>query len=281
MLFFTPAIHRLVPNDLALGLAAAAGSLLARHPELRRRAVVRSKVILAGTPLSGQEEVVAQRQIVEATLRAAVWMRPWYSRSRPIDGLDHLEAARRKGSGVLLVGAHIGMLSTTVHSLAGRGVRMALVAGRWILAHEDERSVQAEPTVVENVEWIYRGGAFEQMRAILDGGGVCAMSFDVPGGAKTTFLGKPSNVARGPANLAMLTGAPIVTAWADRRGLRPFVKLNPPIDPAGFASAEDLTQHLADVFSHELLRRPEALNADPTLAAVWSDVIGEDAGAFV
>jgi hypothetical protein len=79
----------------------------------------------------------------------------------------------------------------------------------------------------------------------------------------------------------MLTGAPIVTAWADRRGLRPFVKLNPPIDPAGFASAEDLTQHLADVFSHELLRRPEALNADPTLAAVWSDVIGEDAGAFV
>jgi lauroyl/myristoyl acyltransferase len=238
-------------------------------------------VVLAGTPLSGQEDVLARKQIVEGALRAAVWMRPWYSRTRPIEGLEHLEAARQRGSGVLLVGAHIGMLSTSVHSLAGRGVRMALVAGRWILAHEDERSVQAEPTIVENIEWIYRGGAFEQMRAILEGGGVCAMSFDVPGGARTTFLGKPSNVARGPANLAVLTGALIVTGWADRHGLRPYVKLNPPIDPAGFRSAEELTQHLADVFSHELLRRPEALNADPALAAVWSDVIGEDAWAFM
>ena len=37
----------------------------------------------------------------------------------------------------------------------------------------------------------------------------------------------------------------------------------------------------ADSFSEELLRRPEAVNADPALAGVWSDIIGADAWAFL
>jgi lauroyl/myristoyl acyltransferase len=278
-LYFTPAVHRLLPDDLAIGFAALVGRALWLHPAIRERAEVRMRVVLDGTSRSGEERALAPRQVVETALRGAVWMRPWYSRGRPIQGLEHLEAARRTGCGVLLVGAHIGMLNVAVSSVAAQASELSLLAGNWIRS-EREKAVQNDPIYLARVTWIYRGGAFEQMREILEGGGVCAMSFDLPGGAKTTFLGKPANVARGPAGLAVATGAQVITGWVDRRGLRPFVKLNPPVDPARFASAGELTQHLADTFSEELLRRPEALNADPSLAGVWSDVIGSDAWAF-
>jgi len=107
---------------------------------------------------------------------------------------------------------------------------------------------------------------------------VGAISFDVPAGGRTTFLGKPAHVARGPVGLAMATGAQVIT---DRRGLRRFAKLNEPIDPSRFASVRCAHAPPRGRFTQELLRRPEALNADPALAGVWSDAIGSDVWAFL
>jgi lauroyl/myristoyl acyltransferase len=280
MLWYTTALQRLLPDDVALVLAAALGRVMWRHPGIRRRTEAIAKVILAGTPLAGRERSVARRHIVETMLRAAVWTRPWFASTRPIEGLEHLEAARHRRTGVVLVALHLGMHNCAINSLARRGIRLSLVAGNWINERDDERALQSD-RFFETVDWVYKGGAFERLRLVLDAGGVCLMYADLPGGAKTTFVGKPANMARGPANLAMATGAQVITIWVERRGLRPVIKLNPALDPADFESADELTDHLANVFSDEVLRRPEALNADPALAGVWSDVIGEDAWAFV
>jgi lauroyl/myristoyl acyltransferase len=278
-LFFTPAIHCLLPDELALGLAALVGRALWLHPAVRSRALARATLVLSGTGRAGDERRVARDQLVEATLRAEAWMRPWLSCNCRVEGVAHLDAARRSGRGVLLVSPHIGM-HVGVGSLAAQHTKLALLAGKWVLAHEHESAVQFDPVMRERVRWIYPGRAFEQLRAVLEHGDVCAISFDVAGGAKTTFLGKPAMVARGPAGLAMATGALVITGWADRRGRRPFVKLNAPVDPRRFDSAEDLTLALANTFSEEILRRPEALAPDPALVGVWSEMSAPYAWAF-
>ena len=62
------------------------------------------------------------------------------------------------GRGVLLVGAHIGMLNVAAVSAAAHGASFAVLAGSWMRAHEHERAVQFDPVCMKKMEWVYRGG---------------------------------------------------------------------------------------------------------------------------
>lgn len=72
----------------------------------------------------------------------------------------------------------------------------------------------------EGVGIIYTGGAFQQIREVLEGGGFIGLLGDQDAGRKgqfVEFLGRPASVSRGPATLAVKAQVPIVMAAMFRK----------------------------------------------------------------
>src|ERR1051325_6854108 len=65
--------------------------------------------LLRFTPLAGTEEDVARRSVVEWYSCAELFWRPWLMRRGEIRGMEHLEAARATGRGIVAVFPHFGI----------------------------------------------------------------------------------------------------------------------------------------------------------------------------
>ena len=66
----------------------------------------------------------------------------------------------------------------------------------------------------EGCTFIYPGGSYATLRAVLQRGGVCAIAFDVPGRRDTAFLGQRTGLATGIASLAVEVGVPVLPTLA-------------------------------------------------------------------
>jgi KDO2-lipid IV(A) lauroyltransferase len=200
--------------------------------------------------------------VTEAVLAELQW-RFAEARRMQIDGLEHLETARAERRGVLLVGAHVGPMLNLLHGLAGRGLNVYVAGGhppseplppgregRWVA--EQNRRLE-----LAGCRWVHKGGAFPLLRTLLGRGELVWIAVDAPGSVTASFAGRRVSVGRGPAALALETGAPVIPAFALRRGLGERGLLLEPIDPRGFKRVEDLAQLLLDVVADVVAREPD------------------------
>ncbi len=148
------------------------------------------------------------------------WIRPWRTESVlehvAVEGLEHLEAARSGGRGMVMAMPHLGnfevcsLVAKKLH-LASLGVAETLwnrPITQWFLQWRRSMGVQILLTDDPN-----RRALLDQLRA----GGVVGLMADrdvTHTGVSVTFFGERTRLPSGPVALALRTGAPLLPAAA-------------------------------------------------------------------
>jgi lauroyl/myristoyl acyltransferase len=247
-LYGCPAIHRLIPTPLALGLAGIRGALewwLVRSR--RERALGIASTTLGRPGDSPEARRLGRRYLEEKAMQGEFSWRPWAARKMEIEGSEHLREAESGGKGVLLAGMHFGPLLSFHLAAAEMGFKLYIsgghrpeegaipgYTGRWTKAQNLWQEASGN-------RWVHLGNSYPVLREVLLHGGICWLAWDTLGGAvsTTTYLGRTIRVQPGIARLHLETGAPILPTITlrDRAKMRSVVC--PPVDlPEGAGEKE-------------------------------------------
>jgi KDO2-lipid IV(A) lauroyltransferase len=246
---------------------------------------------LLGKYRSRMEENVAQalgNELVHAADRKVLVWRAWQNFARgiletcavmhlskesivskiAIEGEEHLQEALAKGKGVLGLSAHLGAFTTIGPRLAAAGYAFSIVVKQpgdehfarcldELRARLGVGTISAKPRR-EAVRGILKG--LRQNQVVL----VIADEFK-SGDVFVDFMGQSLPAPRGPATLALRTGAvtlPIFSVWRSDGSLG--VMIGPEITPVRFDDLEESVAATTALFTHHLeeaiRRRPEQWN---------------------
>ena len=137
--------------------------------------------------------------------------------TRMAEGLDALRAALAGGKGAVLVTGHFGNWEIGGAALAARGIPLDVVAQRQANPRFDRLINDARSRLGMRV--IYRGRAPKDALRGLREGRLVAFVADQDArraGVFVPFLGRPASTFRGPAVLALRSGAPVFIGTAER-----------------------------------------------------------------
>jgi lauroyl/myristoyl acyltransferase len=182
-------------------------------------------------------------------------------------GIEHLDAARSRGKGVIVVTGHLGNWELGATILAGLGLPMSIITlaepsnelSRWREAHRQKLGIKTI-TVGPGHDF-----AFVEMIQTLRRNELVAMLVDRPyegSGSLVDFFGAPAPFSNGPALLWQHTGAAVVPAFVlrnERGGYRslvaPIIELEHAPDPR--ESLRKNTQRIAAYFETVIQQHPE------------------------
>lgn len=272
-LYGTPLLHRAVPTPVALRLAALRGRLEWRLVARRRREALALAETIGVSPDEAARRRFARSRVIEDAVQAELKWRTWLWYRLRLEGLEHFEAARARGGGVLLANAHIGPFLGSIYALAARGVKVYVSGSNWggDVSRRGRRGrwtqMQDRGLEATGSRWIHRGGSYPLFRALLERGEVCLLAADAPGEHEAELAGRTVHVRGGIASLALETGTPVVPVLTLRRGRRQVVTFYDPIDPAAFADPAKLTQCIFDALSPAIARHLEQVH--PNLISLW------------
>jgi lauroyl/myristoyl acyltransferase len=254
----------LLPRRITYSIGETLGALSFLLLAGRRRSLCLNLGVVLGDPGSpalrrtGLRAMVnLARSIVEALLVSRMDDEYAARHVRIIDKAD-LKSILAGGRGVVLVTAHLGGWELGGFALARMGYKITTVAG-----------VQLSPALSPAVRAMKArfgirvvssgGGSLAIMRA-LRRGEVVALHIDGDqylGGLETTFFGRRTMMPRGPAALALRTGAALVPAFAVRTSRRNVdVYVEEPIPTDGENEA-GLTARVLAVVETYVRRYPE------------------------
>lgn len=179
-------------------------------------------------------------------------------------GIEHVEAARAQGRGLIFVGGHIGNSDIGGAILAARGFPAHVIAEtlrppRWnALVQETRRQTGMQVIPAES-------GAREILR-VLRRNEVLAFLVDRPthregSGVPVRFFGAWTRVPSGAATLALRTGASLIAACVVRAGRGYEVHISPPLqversgDPQ--ADIQALTQRVMSALEQFIRHHPD------------------------
>lgn len=139
----------------------------------------------------------------------------------------------RAGEGTLIVTGHVGNWEVAGALLAARGVPLAAVVKRQSNPRFDDWLAAARRRL--GIEPVYMEDAMFAIPRLLRAGRSVALVADQDArshGLIVTFLGRPASTFRGPARLALATGAPLVFGASVREGEGYRVRMEPVDDAA-------------------------------------------------
>lgn len=134
------------------------------------------------------------------------------------EGLDDLRAALEEGNGALVVSGHLGNWEIGGSGLAARGIPMDAVARPQANPLVDAMVNRARNRLGMTI--IPTGGATKRALRSLRAGRVVGLVADQDArrrGLFVPFFGRPASTYRGPAVLALRSGAPVFAAAAVRQ----------------------------------------------------------------
>ncbi len=271
--------RRLVPAVITLRRARRrAARAWERDPALRAAARLRMAAIVTGTAREPELEALARRGVLEEAAWAELLLRPWLlTDRRRVHDADHLVSARATGRGVLVSYCHLGPFQGASSALRGHGSRPWHFAGPWLVtvpppgpAGHHLRRWQALTVRTGCRVLIAERGALARGTDLLRGGELVGSLFDVPGGTRTSWLGKPVDLASGSARMACAADALVVPLHSWRRRGRAHSAFLPALDPRDHDNPEALHRALAAVHERLILERPEALE-DPRRTGSWEE----------
>jgi hypothetical protein len=276
-LYSSPSFHRLLPTPLAVRLAELRGTLeFLLLPGRRADAIERAELLLKHDPGPGVRRL-ARGLLQENAVQSELSWRPWLVPRARIEGLEQVERPVAEGRPVVVATLHVGSLLCLCQVLGHHGFDRYYVSGgrppgeplshgylgRWSAAMN--RFVEEA-----GGRWIYRGGSYPVLRALLERGAVCLLAQDIRGELTVPVLGRRTSLTLGPLSLARETGALYLPAFGTRRGSRQTIHLLEPIDTSlddtsfgerlGTAIDGALRPRLAEAHEHiaKVLRRAEA-----------------------
>lgn len=264
----TQGLERLLGKRLA-GAIVAGAARLAYRPLGIRRAVVEAHLRQA---FPGRDERWIRRTAGAAyahlgregmsLLRLYRLGREDVARTTRVEGLEALRSAVDAGTGAVVVTGHFGNWEIGGAAVAVRGVPLDVVVQRQANPLFDDLINRARERLGMRV--IERGRATREALRSLRRGRVVAFVADQDArraGVFVPFLGRPASTFRGPAVLALRSGAPVFIGTAVRdRGGEYVVRLRPiPLPAAGDPEAQvvELTAAHARALEEMVRSRPE------------------------
>jgi KDO2-lipid IV(A) lauroyltransferase len=167
-----------------------------------------------------------------------------------VRGREHLEAARKRGNGVIILTGHCGNWELAALALARQfNSPMSVVARRqdnpWL-----NRMVEKMRLKYDNLI-IYKDNAFRGMLSVIRKNGIVGILVDQAvhpdEGALINFLGRKAWATKAPVLLACKTGATVLPAFIHREADRHVIDIYPELSFTGDRSEEGMT---ADVQSY-------------------------------
>lgn len=244
-----PAVHRLVPAFVAVGLAALHGRWVWRFDrERRQHALAWADAMLGGGDPTTIERL-ARRGLVEGAIKDELAFRPWQARRVPVEGADRLRAIVESGRGAVLVFPHLGPIAGTWEALAEQGFKAYVVRKRPARETNLRGLMGARSAgILRRLEadgwrFLQPGGLFALMRELLARGEICMLAIDAASTAAVAWNEELDDLAmfkRGAATLAFEADVPVIAALTVRRRSGQRVWLADPLDPADFESPNQL-----------------------------------------
>jgi lauroyl/myristoyl acyltransferase len=222
--------------------------------------------VLGREPSAAQVRAVFQSGVLNYwdTFALAHLERDELIRLVTIHGLEHLDAARAAGRGVILAGAHLGSLALVGMVLPARGYPMvALVEPiqprevyEFFLRRRQAFGARLLPATSSALRELLTALRRNELVGLVS-------DRDVTGrGLEIDFFGRPTRFADGAAALAVRTGAPILPAVAVRRAGGRFEGwLEPPIPVPAMGDAREqiraVTRAVAQRLEYYVASYPE------------------------
>ncbi len=149
-----------------------------------------------------------------------------------VRGLHHMDQALSRGKGVVALTAHLGNWELGGITLALKGYPMNAIA----LGHGERRATDIfrKQREAKGIKVIPLGVAIRRCFQALKNNELVAMlgDRDVEGkGIRVEFFGRKAIIPKGPATLALETGAAIVSGFMFKRGDRYELSIEKPILP--------------------------------------------------
>ena len=256
----------LLPHRARMALGRALGALIARVPSARRP-VARTNIALCFPELdAGSQATLADAHLHDLGLMLMEFALGWLGSDRAvervpvtIEGLEHLEAARAQGRGVLLVGGHFSHLELCARlvsqriRIAGMYRRMDSAVFEWVVLRARLGYADAmfdKDDIRGTVKYLRAGGTLwyapdQDMRS--------KDSVFVP------FFGVPAATITATHHLARMSGAAVIPFFHRRLpdGGGYALRLGAPL--AGFPgpSAEDDTARVNTSIEQMVREAPE------------------------
>jgi lauroyl/myristoyl acyltransferase len=263
-----------LPEPVAYGLADAGGALAAHIFPGRRRIVAGNLARVTGAALGSRR----LRRHVSSSYRA--YARYWLETFRLVRetptfflerfecrGVGGIDRALERGTGAIVVGAHLGNWDAAGAWAAASGRPITAVAEvlrprrlfDFFVSHRERLGISIVPA---------EGGAVRKLIRAVESGRIIAIvgDRDLGGrGPRVRFFGETASLPSGPARVALRTGAPLfpMGVYGVRRadGRRGWVgEILDPIDPPSEDTPEAvrlLTQEIATRLERLIAQHPE------------------------
>jgi KDO2-lipid IV(A) lauroyltransferase len=179
-----------------------------------------------------------------------------------VRGREHLEAARARGKGVVILTGHCGNWELAALALARHfNSTMSVVARRqdnpWL-----NRMVEKMRLRYNNMI-IYKDNAFRNMLAVIRRNGIIGLLVDQAvfpeEGVLVDFLGRKAWASKAPVLLARKSGTAVVPAFIHREAERHIIDIYPEISFSGDTSENGLAadvQKYSSVIERFIIRHP-------------------------
>ena len=256
------ALLRLLPAGAALELSAALGRLAFGPLGFRRGVAMSNLRARLGQPGGGDEaglrriarECYANFAMSMAEFARLPLLTPEYVKKNiSVEGTEHLDRALMEGRGAVLVTGHYGSWELMGSVLVMMGYPMTFAIG-----------VQRNPLVQDLMNDLRRGAGIDLIearsalalaRTVRSNKFVAMLSDQDAGraGVFVDFMGTGASTPQGPARLALLTGAPVITGFITRLGgTRHLIELEPPVRPVPGMSREEAVRHITQAYTATL-----------------------------
>lgn len=235
-----------IPHRLALALGASAGPLVLGLMPRRRHILQRNLALCFPHWNAAQRDSIARENARESGRMLAAFAWGWFGSIRRvaklsviIDGLEHIEAARAAGRGVLLVGAHFSHLE-----LAGRLLcRFIPLAGMYREHHDPAFEWAVKRARARYADAMFRRDELRGVLRYLKSGGVLwyAPDQEYHRGERVfaPFFGIPASTITATHQMARLSGAAVIGFEHRREPDGNYrLRLHPPL--SDFPSADAL-----------------------------------------
>ncbi len=233
-----------IPLGPALRLGALLGGLAARLLGDTRRLAVRHLTLAFPEKSDAEREEIARRMFVHLGMMAMEItsigsIAPQLTSYMETDGRELLGAALAKGKGIVFVTGHVGNWELMARVVAKVGAPVSAIAKRGGDARamrliEGWRAEGAVTTLWREDASTARAllKVFKENRVL----GILVDQDTNVQGVWVPFFGRPAWSPRGPADLALRSGAPILLGTSHRRSERPgdglkFEVVEIPYDP--------------------------------------------------